>query len=191
MAVNLTDKVHIVRADIPTKNLGSSLLNSGRDSVAVSEIIGSAIETGLHAPEVAFLGTGGFSQVTYNEQYGSYVVVNGIVTFNYKIVISSFSIAKQTGTVLIPYVTLPFTIAPGFDNFVQPLVHTVGQWQGNAKEEFTGGPGVVAAGACWTFQEAANPKYSKKLTDTMLITIPSGDVDSLIFTGTVSYLKTN
>tara|TARA_R110000764_G_scaffold28398_3_gene66784 strand:+ start:5021 stop:5602 length:582 start_codon:yes stop_codon:yes gene_type:complete len=191
MAVKLTDKVHVVRDRIPTKNLGSALANSGRDAVTVAELLGATIETGLQAPELGLLGTGSFSSITYDEQYGSYTVINGRVTFDYKVVVSAYTIAKQTGQVLIPYVTLPFAVAPGgFDNVVQPLVHKIGQWQGNAQVEFSGGPGVVPAGACWTYQDQTNPKSSQQLKDTQLISpIPGTNVETLIFTGTVSYLK--
>ena len=191
MAVKSTDKVHVVRDRIPTKNLGSAVANSGRDAVTVAEILGTVIETGLQSPELGLLGPGSFTSIDYEEQYGSYTVINGRVTFDYKVVVSDYIIGKQPGEQLVPYVTLPFAVQPGgFDNIVQPLVHKIGQWQGNAQVEFSGGPGVVPAGACWTYQDQTNPKSSKQLKDTQLISpIPGSNVETLIFTGTVSYLK--
>lgn len=188
MAVKSTDKIHVVRDRIPTKNLGSNLANSARDAVTVSEVRG--YESGVMSPELGLLGSGAFSSITYDEQYGSYIVIDGRVIFDYKLVVSDYSIGKQPGIELIPYVTLPFAIAGAFDNIIQPLVHKIGQWQGTAQAEFTGGPGVVPAGACWTYQDQTNPKSSEKLKDTQLITpTPGTNVEYLIFTGTVSYLK--
>lgn len=118
MAVKSTDKIHVVRDRIPTKNLGSKLANSGRDAVTVSEVRG--YESGLVLPQLGLLGTGGFSSITYDEQYGSYTVIDGRVTFDYKIVVSDYTIAKQGGAELILFVTLPFVIDGPFSNTIQP-----------------------------------------------------------------------
>ena len=108
MALSLTDKIHVVRDEIPTANLGSALANSGRDSVSVQDILNLGVETGTFTPNIQFIGTGGFGSVTYEHQHGWWSKVNNQITVKYFVEISAFTISKQTGVDIIPYINMPF-----------------------------------------------------------------------------------
>ncbi len=146
MAVNLTDKVHVVSDNIPTKNLGSSLSNSGRDSVTIQEIVdlvpaGPTIEQGMFVPTLDLLGTGGISSITYNQRDGWYTKIGDQVTVGYKIWVQTWN-TGGVGT-LIPYFTLPFvplqTGSPGPGGLKTALSHTVGAQNGFNKQDVRGG----------------------------------------------------
>lgn len=182
MAVNLTDKIHVVRDDIPTKNLGSSLSNSGRDSVSVQEIVdlvpsGPTIEQGTFTPTLGLIGTGGITAISYNQQDGWYTKIGDQVTVGYKIWVQSWTTAGSG--VLVPYFTLPFvpyesgSSVPGGIKTV--LAHTVGAQNGFVKQDVRGGvqSSVNNTFATWAFMPPSG-------TPAQLEAIDTGDIVAYI-----------
>ena len=199
MAVNLTDKVHVVRDNIPTKNLGSALANSGRDAVSVQEIIdlvpaGPNVESGYFTPEMSLSGQGSFSQITYGTRWGYYTVINDFVTVSYTMEISNFTIGKAPGAVLIPYITLPFNY-PSATSPNYPYVHSVGYnrnmgWVPGSADinNLNGGETIGTNGASWSIRQSSG---------TPAITVPVNDSNISSFSnlflvsGTVTYPREN
>jgi len=184
MAVNLTDKIHVVRDDIPTKNLGSSLSNSGRDAVSVQEIVdlvpsGPTIEQGTWVPTLDLFGTGGITAITYQQQDGWYTKIGDQVTVGYKIWVQSWTIGG-VGT-LIPYFTLPFipyeSGSPVGSNLKTVLAHTVGSQNGFLKQDVRGGGqlSVNDTYSTWGYMPASGtPAQLQKITSADVIAYTAG-----------------
>lgn len=199
MAVNLTDKIHVVRDNIPTKNLGSALANSGRDAISIQEIIdlvpaAPQIEAGFFTPELSLMGQGSFSQITYGVRWGYYTVINGFVTVSYTIGISSFTIGKAPGAVIIPYMTLPFNY-PSALNPNYPYVHSVGYNRNIGTEtsvapnqiinNLNGGESVGINGASWSIrQKAGTPPITVPVNDSNMYAYSN---NAFLISGTVTY----
>jgi len=191
MAVNLTDKIHVVRDDIPTKNLGSALSNSGRDAVSVQEIIdlvpsGASIESGFFTPELSLSGQGSFSSINYSTRWGYYSVINNIVTVSYSIKITDWVISKAPGATLIPYIELPF-IFPTALNPNYPYVHSIGYNRNISQtNNLNGGETVGNNGTAWSYrQSAGSPPQQVPITDSDLSTYGA----LFLVSGTVTYVR--
>jgi len=195
MAVNLTDKVHVVSDNIPTKNLGSALANSGRDAVTIQEIVdlvpaGPQVEAGYFTPEMSLFGQGSFSQITYGTRWGYYTVINGFVTVSYSMEITAFNIGKAPGAVLIPYITLPFNY-PSATNPNYPYVHSVGYnrnmgWDASNAivNNLNGGETIGTNGASWSIrQQSGTPAITVPVNDSNFSSY-QGD---FLVSGTVTY----
>lgn len=193
MAVNLTDKVHVVSDNIPTKNLGSALANSGRDAVTIQEIVdlvpaGPQVESGYFTPEMSLSGQGSFTQITYGNRWGYYTVVNGFVTVSYSMEISSFNISKAPGAVLIPYITLPFNYASATNT---AYVHSVGYnrnigWDASQAivNNLNGGETIGTNGASWSIrQSSGTPAVTVPVNDSNI----SSYQNQFLVSGTVTY----
>ena len=189
MALSLTDKIHVVRDEIPTANLGSTLLNSGRDAVSVQDILNLGVETGTFTPTIQFLGNVNFSSVTYENQHGWWSKVNNQITVKYFVEISAFTISKQTGTTIIPYINMPFIRDTSI-----PMVHTVGRREGTLVTAFMGGEGVAAynnspTGITWEYlPTTGSPPLNTTFTDTKMYTYST---KPFIVSGIVSYITVN
>lgn len=196
MAVNLTDKIHVVRDDIPTKNLGSALANSGRDAVSVQEIIdlvpaAPQIETGYFTPEMSLMGMGSFSSITYGTRWGYYTVINDFVTVSYTMELTSWVINKAPGAFMIPYIALPFNY-PSALNPNPPYVHSVGYNRNigtdntapaGVTNNLNGGESVGINGASWSIrQKAGSPPTTIPVSDSNM-----SSYGGLLVSGTVTY----
>lgn len=197
MAVNLTDKIHVVRDSIPTKNLGSVLSNSGRDAVSVQDIINlvpapAGPETGSFTPELSLSGQGSFTSIAYGARWGFYTVINNTVTVSYTMKINTFSIGKAPGAVLIPYITLPFSF-PSATNPNYPYVHSIGYNRNIGSESgaavinnLNGGEAIGANGVSWSIrQNSGTPPQTVPVNDSNL----SGYQNLLLISGTVTYIR--
>jgi len=179
MAVNLTDKIHVVRDDIPTKNLGSALANSGRDSVSVQEIVdlvpsGPTIEQGTFTPTLGINGTGAIATITYNQQDGWYTKIGDQVTVGYKIWVQTWNVVG--GGVLVPYFTLPFVPyqsgPPITGGLRTVLSHTVGTQNGFTRQDVRGGGQLIGNSAftTWGYMPATGSPPSLQTITTANIT---------------------
>jgi len=197
MAVNLTDKIHVVRDSIPTKNLGSALANSGRDAVSVQDIInlvpaGPQVESGNFTPSMSLSGSGSFSQITYGTRWGYYTVINNIVTVSYTMEIETFSISKAPGAVLIPYITLPFSF-PSATNPNYPYVHSVGYNRNIGSQSgaavinnLNGGEAIGSNGVSWSIrQNSGTPPVTVPVNDLNI----SSYANLFLVSGTVTYIR--
>ena len=197
MAVNLTDKIHVVRDSIPTKNLGSALANSGRDAVSVQDIInlvpaGPQVESGNFTPAMSLSGSGAFSQITYGTRWGYYTVINNIVTVSYTMEIETFSISKAPGAVLIPYITLPFSF-PSATNPNYPYVHSVGYNRNIGSQSgaavinnLNGGEAIGSNGVSWSIrQNSGTPPVTVPVNDLNI----SSYANLFLVSGTVTYIR--
>ena len=195
MAVNLTDKVHVVSDNIPTKNLGSALANSGRDAVTVQEIVdlvpaGPQVESGYFTPEMRLSGQGSFAQITYGTRWGYYTVINGFVTVSYSMEIDVWQIGKAPGAVLIPYIPLPFNY-PSATNPNYPYVHSVGYNRqiglvsgATVINNLNGGETVGTNGASWSIrQQSGTPPITVPVNDSNI----SNFGGEFLVSGTVTY----
>lgn len=81
MAIQLTDKIHTVSADIDTTNRGSAQANAGREAYTlqdVSDLIGGSGDTNLATSDLVQTGTGNRSYLLGTAgQSLSFVVPNG------------------------------------------------------------------------------------------------------------------
>jgi hypothetical protein len=191
MAINLTDKIHVVSDNIPTKNLGSALANSGRDAVSVQEIIDlvpapAGPESGFFTPELSLSGMGSFSSITYGTRWGYYTVINNIVTVSYSIKISTWSISKAPGATLIPYITLPFSF-PSVLSPNYPYVHSIGYNRNISKtNNLNGGETVGSNGTAWSYRQTSGaPPTTLPITDTDI----SSYAALFLVSGTVTYVR--
>lgn len=181
MAVSLTDKIHVVRDEIPTANLGSALANSGRDAVSVQEILdlSSTFEVGTWTPSFGSYSGGSIVNPVYVRQLGTYSVSGDLVTLAYDIEISSATIGG-TGDVLVT----------GFPFLANPLLtfsHVSGKVKGSLVEGVCGNGNFFNQGSTWSVFESGS-SFRTMRTNNLTITqgIPNSNIH---FTGIITYTK--
>ena len=182
MALSLTDKIHVVRDEIPTANLGSALANSGRDSVSVQDIIdlAGASETGTWEPKIAAYYPGELIPVYVNRK-GTYNLTGDVVTLTYDIEISSASTLNGSGLIVV--MDFPFVI-----DTTKAFSHVTGKTKGTYKVGTMGGDPFFTQGTYFDYLEYpanSSPVFNQLSATNMSVSLFNG----CHFRGIVSFTK--
>ncbi len=182
MAVSLTDKIHVVRDEIPTANLGSALANSGRDAVSVQEILelSGSVETGTWTPIISAYIGGNLTPV-YTKREGTYSISGDVVTITYGIKISNASTISGSGDIVV--FDFPFVI-----DTTKAFSSVTGKTKGTFKQGTTGGNQFNNNGTSFNYLEvpaSSSPIYESLKSNNISASI----FGELHFTGIVTFTK--